>query len=103
MVAGDRLLCNGSLCYGPACRASSIALQHVDKHGNSKVRKRTTLCRLTGRRCVKVIITDKAVFDVKPEGLMLREALPGLTISDVRGITEADFEVSPDFIPMRLN
>jgi acetate CoA/acetoacetate CoA-transferase beta subunit len=88
------------LCYGvPRIIA---ALQHVDKHGNSKVRKRTTL-PLTGRRCVKVIITDKAVFDVKPEGLLLREALPGLTISDVRGITEADFEVSPDFIPMRLN
>jgi acetate CoA/acetoacetate CoA-transferase beta subunit len=55
------------------------ALQHVGKKGDSKVRKRTTL-PLTGQRCVKVIVTDKAVFDVGSEGLILREALPGLTI-----------------------
>jgi 3-oxoacid CoA-transferase B subunit len=87
------------LCYGvPRIIA---ALQHTDKRGNSKVRKRTTL-PLTGRRCVKVIITDKAVFDVTGAGLVLREAFPGLTVSDIRGITEADFEVSPDFCPMPL-
>src|SRR5215472_13305404 len=68
------------LCYGvPRIIA---ALQNTDKRGNSKVRKRTTL-PLTGRRCVKVIITDKAVFDVAAKGLILREAFPGLTVGDV--------------------
>jgi acetate CoA/acetoacetate CoA-transferase beta subunit len=87
------------LCYGvPRIIA---ALQHVDKKGQSKVRQRTCL-PLTGRRCVKVIITDKAVFDVTADGLVLREAFPGMTASDIRGITEADFAVSPDFAPMRL-
>src|SRR5215475_1629419 len=63
------------LCYGvPRIIA---ALQHTDKRGNSKVRKRTTL-PLTGRCCVKVIVTDKAVFDVTPTGLSLREAYPGV-------------------------
>lgn len=87
------------LCYGvPRIIA---ALQHTDKRGNSKVRRRTTL-PLTGRRCVKVIITDKAVFDVTPTGLLLREAYPGLTVDDVKAMTEAEFEVSKDFQPMRL-
>jgi acetate CoA/acetoacetate CoA-transferase beta subunit len=85
------------LCYGvPRIIA---ALQHTDKKGNSKIRRRTQL-PLTGRRCVKVIVTEKAVFDVTESGLVLREAAPPLTIEDVRAITEADFSVSPDFRPM---
>jgi acetate CoA/acetoacetate CoA-transferase beta subunit len=85
------------LCYGvPRIIA---ALQHTDKNGNSKVRRRTRL-PLTGQGCVKVIVTEKAVFDVGASGLILREALPGMTIEDVRGITEAEFSVSPDFKPM---
>jgi 3-oxoacid CoA-transferase B subunit len=87
------------LCYGvPRIIA---ALQHTDKHGNSKVRRRTTL-PLTGRRCVKVIVTDKAVFDITPTGLSLREAYPGLTVNDIRAVTEAEFDVSSNFGPMRL-
>jgi 3-oxoacid CoA-transferase B subunit len=87
------------LCYGvPRIIA---ALQHVDKNGVSKVRKRSTM-PLTGRRCVKVIVTDKAVFDVTPDGLLLREAFPGLNAGRIREITEADFAVSPAFRPMQL-
>jgi 3-oxoacid CoA-transferase B subunit len=87
------------LCYGvPRIIA---ALQHIDKNGHSKIRRRTQL-PLTGKQCIKVIVTDKAVFDVGASGLVLREALPGLTIDDVRGITEAEFSVSPGFKPMPI-
>jgi acetate CoA/acetoacetate CoA-transferase beta subunit len=85
------------LCYGvPRIIA---ALQHIDRNGDSKIKKRTQL-PLTGRRCVKVIVTDKAVFDVHPEGLVLREAFPGLEVNDIRQMTEADFTVAADFKPM---
>jgi 3-oxoacid CoA-transferase B subunit len=85
------------LCHGvPRIIA---ALQHIDKRGDSKVKRRTRL-PLTGRRCVKVIVTDKAVFDVGAEGLILREAFPGLDVPDIRAITEADFTVAADFKPM---
>ncbi len=89
------------LCYGvPKIVA---ALQHIDKAGDSKVKKRSTL-PLTGRNCVTTIVTEKAVFSVKPKGggLVLIETFPGLDAEDIRAITEADFEVSPDLCPMRL-
>lgn len=87
------------LCYGvPRIVA---ALQHTDKAGNSKVRRKTDLPP-TGRRCVKTIITDKAVFDVGSDGLILREALPGLGVDDIRAITEARFIVADDFKPMPI-
>jgi acetate CoA/acetoacetate CoA-transferase beta subunit len=87
------------LCYGvPRIIA---ALQHTDKRGNSKIKRRTSL-PLTGRRCVKVIVTDKAVFDVASDGLVLREALPGFDIHDIRAMTEAEFTIAADFKPMQL-
>jgi acetate CoA/acetoacetate CoA-transferase beta subunit len=87
------------LCYGvPRIIA---ALQHIDKRGDSKIKRRTNL-PLTGRRCVKVIVTDKAVFDVGSEGLILREAFPGLDVHDIRKITDADFTVAADFKPMPI-
>lgn len=88
------------LCYG--VKKVIAALQHIDKAGDSKVKKRSTL-PFTGKGCTKVIVTDKAVFNVKQGGgLILREAFAGLTVDDIRGITEADFEVAADFKPMQL-
>jgi acetate CoA/acetoacetate CoA-transferase beta subunit len=88
------------LCYGtPKVIA---ALQHTDKDGTPKIRQRCTL-PLTGKRCVKVIVTEHAVFDVSPEGLMLRELYPGIDVAYLRGITEARFEVSPDLVEMSLD
>ena len=87
------------LCYGvPRIIA---ALQHTDKHGHSKVKKRTNL-PLTGKNCVTTIVTDHAVFDVTADGLMLREVYPGLTVANIRSITEAAFEVSPNFREMQF-
>lgn len=88
------------LCYGTPKVVA--ALCHTGKSGESKIRRRCAL-PLTGRGCVKVIITDKAVFDVRNEHLVLREAAPGMDPTAVGRITEAEFEVAPDFRPMRLD
>lgn len=77
------------------------ALVHTDKKGNSKVVKNCTL-PLTGKGCVKTIITDKAVFDVGENILILREVFPGLTALDIKAITEADFIVSENLKEMNL-
>ncbi len=91
-IGGAMDLCDGVLRI-------IAALQQIDKRGDSKIKRRTRL-PLTSRRCVKVIVTDKAVFDAGSEGLILREAFPGIDVHDIREITEADFTVAADFKPM---
>lgn len=76
-------------------------LQHTDKIGNSKIKKKCEL-PLTGKSCVKTIITEKAVFDVASDYLILREVYPGLSPEDIREITEADFIVSEELKDMDL-
>jgi len=67
-------------------------LLHSSKRG-SKILKR---CRLpiTAKGVVDVIITEKAVFEVTRDGLVLTEILEGLTVDDIRSITEADYVVA---------
>jgi 3-oxoacid CoA-transferase B subunit len=76
-------------------------LRHTDKNGESKIKKNVTLPK-TGLNCVKTIITEKAVFDVGENQLILREIIPGLTVEDIKDITEAEFIVSPDLREMQL-
>ena len=51
---------------------------------------------LTGPRCVDRIITDLAVLDVTPEGLVLVELAPGVSVADVAAATEPEITVSSD-------
>jgi 3-oxoacid CoA-transferase subunit B len=72
-----------------------VVMEHANKHGQSKVLKRCTL-PLTGTGVVNLIITDLAVFDVKPHGggLELIELADGVGIDEVKAKTEAAFTVS---------
>ena len=72
-----------------------IIMEHVNKYGESKVKARCTL-PLTGSRVVNRLITDKAVFDFTEAGMVLIETLDGLTVEDIRNVTEAQFTVSPE-------
>ena len=87
------------LTYGT--RQVVACLMHTDKENNSKIKKCCEL-PLTGKGCVKIIITEKAVFNVGENQLILRESAPGVSIEDVRAITEADFVVADDFHEMQL-
>ena len=88
------------LCYGT--RKVIVAMSHVDKQGRPKIRRRCSL-PLTGKRCVSVIVTDKAVFDVTAAGLRLREFLPGLTPGDIAAMTDAEFTLAADARAMALD
>jgi 3-oxoacid CoA-transferase B subunit len=91
----------GAMDLVGGARKVVAVLQHADKHGRSKVLKQCSL-PLTGRAAVDVIITDKAVFRVTPEGLLLTEVLAGLTVDDIRSMTDADFQVAPDLCEYRV-
>jgi len=79
-----------------------VTMEHTDRKGSPKILEECLL-PLTGRRVVSMIITDKGVFDVKPngEGLVLLELAEGESIDSVRASTGAKFDVAADVKPMR--
>jgi len=76
-----------------------VAMQHVDKEGNSKLRTKCTL-PLTGVNCIKKIVSDYGVIDVTPDGFVLREYAPDLTAEAVVKATEGKMTIAPDCKPM---
>lgn len=64
-----------------------VIMEHVNKHGESKIKKDCTL-PLTGKGVVHRLITDMAVFDFTPEGMVLVETQEGVTVEDVKANTE---------------
>jgi 3-oxoacid CoA-transferase subunit B len=69
-----------------------VMMEHKSKDGAPKIVNECTL-PLTGRGCVHRIITDMAVIDVRPEGLILRELAPDVTEDQVKDLTEPELIV----------
>lgn len=64
-----------------------VAMEHTNKNGEPKIVKRCKL-PLTAIQEVDLIVTDLAVIEVTPEGLVLKELMPGVTIEEVQAKTE---------------
>ncbi len=77
-----------------------VAMQHVNKEGQSKLLKKCSL-PLTGTNCVKKIITELAVMDVLPGGgFLLLETAPGVTVEEIIKATEGSLIVSKEIKEM---
>ncbi|UTL72569.1 CoA transferase subunit B [Bacillus halotolerans] len=74
-----------------------VIMEHVNKHGESKVKKQCSL-PLTGQKVVHRLITDLAVFDFDNGHMTLTEVQDGVTLEEVYEKTEADFAVSQSVI-----
>jgi acetate CoA/acetoacetate CoA-transferase beta subunit len=77
-----------------------IATTHT-AGGQSKILKKCTL-PLTGAKKASVIVTELAYIEVTPEGLVLKETAPGVSLDEVVKNTEADLIISPDLKEMEL-
>ncbi len=74
-----------------------VAMMHTNKAGKSKLLSNCSL-PLTGVGCVKKIVTNLAVLEVTPDGFLLLERAPGVSIEDVKNATEGRLTI-PENVP----
>lgn len=83
----------GAMDIAVGARRLIVCMEHNTKDGAPKVVKRCSY-PLTALECVKIIVTDLAVIDVTPAGLVLREVAPGFTAAEIQQFTEPTLIVS---------
>lgn len=74
-----------------------VAMSHASKDGASKILKKCSL-PLTGVNCVKKVVTDLAVLELKEGKFHLLERAPGVSVEEIQKLTEADL-VIPNNVP----
>jgi 3-oxoacid CoA-transferase subunit B len=91
----------GSMDLAVGAKKVIVAMEHFTTDGDPKI---VTECTypLTAQKCVDVIMTNYAYIEVTPKGLVLREAIPGVTVEDIIKMTAAPLIISEDFHEMEL-
>jgi 3-oxoacid CoA-transferase subunit B len=84
----------GAMDLVASARRVIVAMDHTTKDSQPKILRKCTL-PLTGVEVVNTIVTELAVIQVTPAGLVLEEIAPGLTAEDVQRVTAATLILSP--------
>lgn len=87
----------GAMDLVASARNIIVAMMHTNPKGESKLLTRCDL-PLTGVRCVKKVVTDLAVLDITPDGFLLRERAPGVTVEEIQSKTAGKLVV-PSTVP----
>ena len=83
----------GAMDLVAGARRVVVAMEHTTREGEPKILKKCTL-PLTGVKVVHTIVTEMALINMTPQGLVLDEVAPGLTADDVQRVTEPKLIVS---------
>ena len=78
----------GAMDIAAGAKVLIVCMEHTTKEGAPKIVKQCTY-PLTALACVDIIVTDLAVIDVRPEGLLLREMAPGWSRKEIQELTGA--------------
>jgi 3-oxoacid CoA-transferase subunit B len=89
----------GAMDLVASARNIIVAMQHTNPKGESKLLSECTL-PLTGVRCVKRIVTELAVIDITPEGFLLIEQAPGVSVEEIQSKTSGKLTVSKNIKTM---
>jgi 3-oxoacid CoA-transferase subunit B len=90
----------GSMDLAVGAKKVIILMMHTNE-GSPKILKECSY-PITARAVVKLIITDLAVIEVTPKGLLLKEVAAGITAADVQSVTDAPLIISPDLCEIKL-
>ena len=91
----------GAMDLAVGARRVIITMDHTTKDGGYRIVKECTY-PLTARESVDLVITDLAVIEVTPEGLVLREVAPGWAAEEVQELTEPKLIIPPDLKEVEL-
>lgn len=91
----------GAMDLAAGCGNVIVAMEHITPKGQLKILKQCSY-PLTAAHCVSMIVTDMAVIQITPEGLVLRETAPGWTAEDVQTYTEPKMLIPPDLREIEL-
>jgi 3-oxoacid CoA-transferase subunit B len=83
----------GAMDLVASARRVIVTMEHTTKAGEPKILRQCTL-PITGLKVVDTIITELAVIQVTGEGLRVDEIAAGVTVDDLRRVTEAELLVS---------
>jgi len=74
-----------------------VTMTHASKHGESKLLPKCTL-PLTGKGCIKRVLTDLALLDIEDGRFILRERAPGVSVEEIANLTAGEL-VIPELVP----
>ena len=85
----------GAMDLAVGAKQVFLALEHTTREGTPRLLKRCTL-PVTAVGVVTKVVTNLGLFDIAPEGFLMREIAPGYTPEEVQEVTEAKLIISPD-------